>query len=440
MNPSDPLITPQPRDLHTFFTRITEWDYPDQPRTGLVFREDRPRLDRPLPKFLDDAAAAAFMTAAARLPDELDRLMVQILARTGMRRGELLGLRIDAVVQIGTGYWLRTPVGKLHTDRYIPLDPALKTLIDGWIAKRPSWQASDLLLLERGRPIPPTRVDKAVQKAATTAGIGHVHPHQLRHTLATQAINRGMSLEAIAALLGHTDLSMTMVYARIGDRTVADQYFQVTSKIEALYRQAQPTPATPVLPADAAGPAMTALHAEVAKRLLGNGYCRRPVELDCRYETICETCPMFFTTHEHRPLLQAQRDDACARPNPTRRGLHRPTRTPGSSHRLTPITHISRGRPQDRVRAAQFPVLPLQLHEPLMRVGRRRRRPGHGTRGTQPVPQGRSWDAQLLADLVAGPLDWDPRVLLDRLVHSADRTLTQLVVVLPWCRHDSTLL
>ena len=297
--------------LHTFFTRITEWSYPDLPTGALVFREDRPRLDKPLPKFLDDARAAAFMTAAAQLPDELDRLMIQILARTGMRRGELLGLRINAVVQIGTGYWLRTPVGKLHTDRYIPLDPALKTLIDAWIAHRPSWQASDLLLLERGRPIPPTRVDKAVQKAATAAGIGHVHPHQLRHTLATQAINRGMSLEAIAALLGHADLSMTMVYARIGVRTVADQYFQVTSKIEALYQDAEP--AIPVLPAEAAGPAMTALHAEVNKRLLGNGYCRRPVELDCRYETICETCPMFFTTQQHRPTLIAQRDDACAK-------------------------------------------------------------------------------------------------------------------------------
>ena len=65
---------------------------------------------------------------------------------------------------------------------------------------------------------------------AAAAGLGHVHPHQLRHTLATQAINRGMSLEAIAALLGHADLSMTMVYARIGDRTVADQYFQVTNE------------------------------------------------------------------------------------------------------------------------------------------------------------------------------------------------------------------
>jgi site-specific recombinase XerD len=40
-----------------------------------------------------------------------------------------------------------------------------------------------------------------------------VHPHRLRHTLATQAINRGMRLEAIAALLGHQKMEMTLIYA-----------------------------------------------------------------------------------------------------------------------------------------------------------------------------------------------------------------------------------
>lgn len=51
-----------------------------------------------------------------------------------------------------------------------------------------------------------------------------------------------------------------------------------------------------------------------SKRLLGNGYCRLPVELDCRYETICETCPMFFTTQQHRPTLIAQRDSTAPAP------------------------------------------------------------------------------------------------------------------------------
>ncbi len=142
------------------------------------------------------------------------------------------------------------------------------------------------MFIDRGRPIPRSRVDTAVQVAATNAGIGHVTPHQLRHTLATQAINRGMSLEANAALLGHTSMTMTLNYARIADRTVAQEYFAVSEKVEAPY---EPAP----LPADAEGPNMRALRTEADRRLLGNGYCTRPAELGCRYETICETCTFF---------------------------------------------------------------------------------------------------------------------------------------------------
>ncbi|MBV9949342.1 MAG: tyrosine-type recombinase/integrase, partial [Myxococcales bacterium] len=90
------------------------------------------------------------------------------------------------------------------------------------------------------------------------AGIGHVSPHQLRHTLATQAINRGMSLEAIAALLGHK----SMRYAKIANRTVADEYFAVSEKVEALYDQPRELPAT------AEGSEMRQLRAEMHRRML----------------------------------------------------------------------------------------------------------------------------------------------------------------------------
>jgi hypothetical protein len=45
--------------------------------------------------------------------------------------------------------------------------------------------------------------------------------------------------------------------------------------------------------------------------MLGNGYCARPVGLDCHFESICESCTYFQTTHEFRPTLQRQRDDAA---------------------------------------------------------------------------------------------------------------------------------
>jgi Phage integrase family len=142
-----------------------------------------------------------------------------------------------------------------------------------------------------GRPLDRHTITRLINKAAAAAGMSHIHPHQLRHTLATQAINRGMSLEAIAALLGHHSLDMALRYAKIANRTVAEEYFAVTDKVEALYGQQQP------LPADAAGPKMTRLRRE-HYRLLGNGYCARPAQLDCAFESICETCTYFQPTIE----------------------------------------------------------------------------------------------------------------------------------------------
>jgi hypothetical protein len=92
---------------------------------------------------------------------------------------------------------------------------------------------------------------------------------------------------------------------KIASRTVADEYFAVTEKAEALYGQ------DPVLPGDAIGPEMARLRRE-HHRMLGNGWCTRPQELDCAFESICETCTFFQTSIEFRPTL-AQHDDALAR-------------------------------------------------------------------------------------------------------------------------------
>ncbi|RSM57985.1 hypothetical protein DMB66_31275 [Actinoplanes sp. ATCC 53533] len=56
-------------------------------------------------------------------------------------------------------------------------------------------------------------------------------------------------------------------------------------------------------------------------RLLGNGYCTRPPELDCAFEAICETCTFFQTSIAFRPTLQAQHDHAAAHDQPHRADL-----------------------------------------------------------------------------------------------------------------------
>jgi len=245
------------------------------------------------------------MAAARASADPRDRLVVELLARTGMRAGELAGLDADAVVLIGAGHWLRIPLGKLRNDRYVPLHPELVQLLATWTAANLDHiRRCKRLVADNRGPLDRHLIGRIVRRVGQAAGVPGVHPHRLRHTLATQAINRGMRLEAIAALLGHRKMEMTLIYARIANRVVADEYAAVSAKIDALYGQ------PPALPADYESTGMARLRREAHARMLGNGLCGRPAELDCRMESACETCAYFRTGTEFLPVLVRQRDHA----------------------------------------------------------------------------------------------------------------------------------
>jgi site-specific recombinase XerD len=290
--------------LRMFFERIIEWDWEDTPARNPIIGRDIPPRPDPLPKFLDDRDAAKLMAAARSAADPLDRLVIEILARTGMRAGELCDLDADSVVKIGDAFWLRVPLGKLRNDRYVPLHPQLVELLSEWTsANLEHIRRHHRLVADHRGTLDRHRVCRIVRRVGRSCGVD-VHPHQLRHTLATQAINRGMRLEAIAALLGHRSMEMTMTYARISNRVVADEYQAVSAQVDALYGQAA------TLPADIETAAMAKLRREAHARMLGNGLCTRPVELDCRMESACETCSYFQTSIEFKPTLTRQRDHA----------------------------------------------------------------------------------------------------------------------------------
>src|SRR5262249_8166212 len=306
------------RTLRAFFERIIEWDWPDAPPRNPVLGGDIPKKPQPRPRSLDDRDAARLMAAARACPDPRDRLVVELLARTGMRAGELADLDADAVVRIGDAHWLHIPLGKLRNDRYVPLHPQLVTLLAAWTAvnlehiRRHKRLAAD----HRG-PLDRHVICRIVRRIGRRAGVS-AHPHQLRHTLATQAINRGMRLEAIAALLGHRSMEMTLIYARIANRVVADEYAAVTAQIDLLYATAG-TPSA--LPAEIETAAMTRLPREAPARMRGNGLCTRPAEPECRMESPCETCAYSHTGPQFVPALPRQRDHARQHAQPDRAAL-----------------------------------------------------------------------------------------------------------------------
>lgn len=77
--------------LRMFFVRISEWDWSEAPPRVPIIPGDLPRQDHPLPKALDDAAAAKLLRAAQAAPRMLVRVAVEVLLRTGLRVGEFTG-------------------------------------------------------------------------------------------------------------------------------------------------------------------------------------------------------------------------------------------------------------------------------------------------------------------------------------------------------------
>ena len=161
--------------LRMFFLRIIEWDWPDAPARNPMFIGDLPRQDEPLPRFLDDAAFTRVMHTISIDTNPIRRLVMELLARTGMRVSEICGLDHDAMVHLGDTHWLRVPIGKLRNDRYVPLHPHLVELITTWRHTNPAGPTGRLLT--RGdQPINRHTITRMCHLIGRRAGVTNLHP------------------------------------------------------------------------------------------------------------------------------------------------------------------------------------------------------------------------------------------------------------------------
>jgi integrase len=213
---------------------ICEWGWPQAPGRRLLFRADVPKLPRPLPRYLppdaDRRLAAALHASGNRLG--ADALLLQ--RACGLRIGELCDLELDCVHELaGQGAWLKVPLGKLGTERMLPLDEETVALVDRIVTHRApgrplrhprSGRPVEFLLTHHGKRLSPEALRAELARAASNAGLEHVTPHQLRHTYATALVNAGVSLQSLMVLLGHVSAEMSLRYGRLFDQTVRTEY------------------------------------------------------------------------------------------------------------------------------------------------------------------------------------------------------------------------
>lgn len=305
-----------------FLTDITEWGWAEAPTRKLLFRDDNPKLPQVLPRYLPvDADRRLTEVLRDRPGNELAACALRLQRACGLRIGELLDLELDCVHEVpGHGSWLKIGLGKLDTERMVPLDNDILDLIDHIIDLRshgrpmphPRYRRpAQFLFTHHGRRLGQQAVRAELTRAAQQAGLGHITSHQLRHTYATALVNAGVSLQALMALLGHASAEMSLRYGRLFDATVRAEYERALDL--AKQHAHTPAPGRVRLPlADITGGADWKDTPLIKSRLSG-GFClRAPAQGACTYANICEHCPSFHAAPSSLPILAAQRVDAEA--------------------------------------------------------------------------------------------------------------------------------
>jgi integrase len=304
-----------------FLTDITEWGWEQAPARRLVFRDDIPKLPKTLPRYLPVDAGRRLTQALQDPGNELAACALLLQRSCGLRIGELLDLELDCVHEVpGQGAWLKVPLGKLDSERMVPLDDDILELIDhiaeirspGRALPHPRYgRPAQFLFTHHGRRLSQNAVREELQRAAGAAGLGRTTPHQLRHTYATALVNAGVSLQALMALLGHVSAAMSLRYGRLFDATVKEEYERALTLAK---QRLGATPGTRAsLPlTDITGGADWKDTPLIKSRLSG-GFClRAPAQGACTYANICEHCPSFHSDASFLPVLAAQRADAEA--------------------------------------------------------------------------------------------------------------------------------
>jgi integrase/recombinase XerD len=199
----------------------------------LITRDDVDVSANPVPRILDPDEIDALMGA---LRTERDRAMTQAMVLGGLRRCEVLGLRLG---DLRLGEWrVLIREGKGGHERLVPLSPTFFSTVARYMDHERPETTSDALFValkgaRRGQPLSMPGLQQIIRDARLRAGLSHGTCHELRHTCFTRLREAGMAIEAIQAQAGHRSITSTRVYLHLSVDWLDDEYRRAAEAIEA---------------------------------------------------------------------------------------------------------------------------------------------------------------------------------------------------------------
>jgi integrase/recombinase XerD len=188
---------------------------------------------RRLPRVVEPAEADRLVAA---LRTQRDRAIVQAMLLAGLRRCEVLALRLE---DLRLGEWrVFITDGKGGHERLVPMSTTFFTTVAVYLAsERPTDATTDRLFValkgpSRGEALSASGFDEVLTGARRRAGLTRGTCHELRHTCFTRLRQAGMSIEALQALAGHRSITSTRVYLHLGDDWLAEEYRRAVGAID----------------------------------------------------------------------------------------------------------------------------------------------------------------------------------------------------------------
>ena len=213
--------------LHRLLEQLA-WSKQTLTLSHLITREDVPRREKRLPRPLLPEQDQTIQQELLRRNDLASNLLL-LQRHTGMRIGECIDLAADCLHPVGPDQWaIHVPLGKLKTERLVPVDSFVCQIIERLLGLRLQSNAQPgpfLLPRTRSRETLIRKLRASFRHAVAAAGIHtRLVPHQSRHTYATEMLRSGVTLTGVMELLGHTSPEMTLLYLEITQPDLQREY------------------------------------------------------------------------------------------------------------------------------------------------------------------------------------------------------------------------